>query len=108
MLPTLHKITGAGLILAGLVILPLPVPVGLIMIVTGMVLLAAYFTVFARLIKSVRKKWPAADRILVRHHHRFPPVIRKTIDNTTPATEKTARSAEQTDRQIKNFRHDSL
>jgi hypothetical protein len=38
-----------------------------------------------RMVRFVRRKWPHIDASLRRHRHRFPPVIRSTIDKTHPA-----------------------
>lgn len=84
MLPILHQIFGAVLILVGLVVLPLPLPFGLIMITIGLALLAPYVPAFQRLVRAMRRKWPNLDRSLLRYKKRFPPIIRKTIDKTHP------------------------
>ncbi|MEL7491347.1 MAG: PGPGW domain-containing protein [Pseudomonadota bacterium] len=84
MLPILHQIFGTVLILVGLVVLPLPLPFGLIMITIGFALLAPYIPAFQRLVRSMRRKWPDLDRSLRRYRNRFPPIIRKTIDKTNP------------------------
>jgi len=85
MLPVLHQVFGSTLVVAGLVVLPLPIPFGLIMLVIGLALLAPYISAVRRLIKYLRAKWPGFDQKLRRHHHRFPPVIKRTIDKTHPA-----------------------
>lgn len=84
MLPILHQTIGSILILVGLVVLPLPIPLGLIMITIGFCLLAPYIPAFQRLITTMRRKWPNLDRALLRYRGRFPPIIRKTIDKTHP------------------------
>ena len=84
MLPVLHQTFGSVLILVGLVVLPLPIPLGLIMITIGFALLAPYIPAFQRLVTHMRRKWPDLDRSLRRYRNRFPPVIRKTIDKTHP------------------------
>jgi len=85
MLPIIHQFFGATLIIAGLIVLPLPLPFGLIMITLGCALLAPYVPVVQRLIRHMRSKWPILDEKLRRYQHRFPPVIKNTIDKTHPA-----------------------
>ncbi len=85
MLPIVHQVFGSILVVAGLIILPLPIPFGLIMLTIGFALLAPYIPVVQRLIRSMRAKWPNLDETLRRHHHKFPPVIKSTIDKTHPA-----------------------
>lgn len=84
MLPIFHQALGAFLVLSGLIVLPLPIPFGLIMITIGFSLLAPYIPAFQRLIKRMRTKWPELDKSLLRYQDRFPPIIRKTIDKTHP------------------------
>lgn len=84
MLPLLHQIFGSSLVVAGLIVLPLPIPFGLIMLTIGLALLAPYIPLVRRFIKFLRRKWPSFDQTLRRHRDRFPPVIKKTIDKTQP------------------------
>jgi len=84
-LPILHQVFVSTLVVAGLVVLPLPIPFGLVMLVIGLALLAPYIPAVQRIIKKMRTKSPDLDRSLRRHRHRFPPVIKKTIDKTHPA-----------------------
>lgn len=81
------------MVVAGLIVLPLPIPFGLIMLTIGFALLAPYIPFVQRLIKTMRTKWPDLDQTLLRYRHRFPPVIKKTIDKTHP-TGPTAGPAE--------------
>ncbi|MGF1544051.1 MAG: PGPGW domain-containing protein [Parvularculaceae bacterium] len=84
MLPIVHQAAGVFLLFAGMVILPLPLPFGLIMITIGFALLAPYVPAVQRLVRSMRRKWPTLNASLLRYKHRFPPIIRKTIDKTHP------------------------
>jgi hypothetical protein len=84
MLPILHQLLGSTLVVSGLIVLPLPIPFGLIMLVIGFALLAPYVPAVQRLIKYLRVKWPSFDKTLRRYRDRFPPVIRRTIDKTQP------------------------
>lgn len=72
------------MVLAGIVVLPLPIPFGLIMLTIGFCLLAPYIPIVQRLIQYLRGKWPDLDRSVRRHRNRFPPVIKRTIDKTHP------------------------
>jgi hypothetical protein len=86
MLPLVHQITGTTLVIAGLIVLPLPIPLGLIMLTIGFALLAPYIPAVQRLIRHMRAKWPNLDAQLRRWRDRMPPVIKKTIDKTHPVT----------------------
>ena len=85
MLPIVHQVFGSLLVVAGLIVLPLPIPFGLIMLSIGFALLAPYIPAVQRLIRHMRGKWPNLDETLKRYHHRMPPVIKTTIDKTHPA-----------------------
>ncbi|MEL6360174.1 MAG: PGPGW domain-containing protein [Pseudomonadota bacterium] len=84
MLPIFHQVLGLFLLLSGLIVLPLPLPFGLIMVTIGLALLAPYIPAFQRLIRGMRTKWPDLNKSLLRYRNRFPPIIRKTIDKTHP------------------------
>ena len=84
MLPIVHQVFGSALVVTGLIVLPLPIPFGLIMLTIGFALLAPYIPAVQRLIKYLRTKWPNLDRQLRKFHPHFPPVIKKTIDKTHP------------------------
>lgn len=84
MLPIVHQVFGSLLVVAGLIVLPLPLPFGLIMLTIGFALLAPYIPAVQRLIRHMRGKWPNLDETLRRWRHRMPPVIKKTIDKTHP------------------------
>ena len=85
MLPVLHQVFGSTLVVAGLIVLPLPIPFGLIMLTIGFALLAPYIPAVQRLIRHMRTKWPKLNATLLRWRDRLPPVIKRTIDKTHPA-----------------------
>ncbi|MEM6536684.1 MAG: PGPGW domain-containing protein [Pseudomonadota bacterium] len=85
MLPIFHQALGAFLVVTGLVVLPLPIPFGLIMITVGCTLLAPYVPAVQRFVRRIRAKNPSINETLMRHRDRCPPIIRKTIDKTHPA-----------------------
>ena len=86
MLAIFHQLLGGVLVVTGAILTPTPIPFGLIMLTIGLALLAPYMPPVRALIRAIRRKWPKVDRSLRRHRHRFPPVIRTTIDKTHPDT----------------------
>jgi hypothetical protein len=84
LLAIVHKVTGGVLVLAGLIVFPMPIPLGLIMIAIGLALLAPYFVPIQNLVKFLRRKYPSVDRTMIRLKHRCPRVIRTTIEKTNP------------------------
>lgn len=84
MLPLFHQVLGTILILVGLIVLPLPIPLGLIMMTIGFALLAPYVPFFQRIVIKMRRKWPNIDATLLKYRDRLPPIMRRTIDKTHP------------------------
>ena len=84
MLPILHQVMGGTLVLAGLVVLPMPIPFGLPMVTIGLALLAPYLAPVRALVRYLRRRSQPLDAQMVKWRHRAPPVIQKTIDKTTP------------------------
>jgi len=84
MLPILHQALGSTLVVTGLIVLPLPIPFGLIMVTIGFALLAPYFPPVRKFLRYLRGKLPKVDETLRRYRHKFPPIIKKTIDKTHP------------------------
>lgn len=79
-----HKVVGSIMLLFGLVLFPLPIPVGLILIALGLAFLAPYIAPARAVIRTLRRRTPALDRVMRQHAHRCPPVIRTTIERTEP------------------------
>lgn len=84
MLPIIHQLVGSVLVVGGAILTPTPVPIGLVLLVIGLALLAPYIPAIQRLVRTIRRKWPNVDKSLLRHRDRFPPIIRNTIDKTHP------------------------
>ena len=84
MWPLFHQVTGGTLVVAGLIVLPLPLPFGLIMLTIGLALLAPYFAGPQRVVRFLRRRFPKLNATLVNRRGKFPPVIQKTIDATHP------------------------
>ena len=84
MSPFAHQVAGVFLVIAGAIIAPTPIPFGLIMLTIGLALLAPYSPPVRRAVRAIRRRWPKIDNTLRRNRHRFPSVIRQTIDSTRP------------------------
>ncbi|NRA29339.1 MAG: hypothetical protein HRU11_03680 [Parvularculaceae bacterium] len=83
-LTLLHKITGSVLVLFGLVLFPMPIPVGLVMIAVGLLLLAPYFKPVQIVVRSLRRRSDKVDSALLKIKPKCPRVIRKAIEKTAP------------------------
>lgn len=84
LLALLHKITGSVLVLLGAVLLPMPIPLGLIFLVFGLALLAPYFVPVQKFIRHMRRKYPAFDEKMLSIKSRCPKVIQTAIEKTSP------------------------
>jgi len=79
-----HKLLGSLLVLFGLVLFPMPIPVGLIMIAVGLLLLAPYFKPIQKFVRMLRCKFQPVDRTLRKIKRKCPPVLRSAIEKTAP------------------------
>lgn len=84
LLTFVHKITGSVLVVFGIVLFPMPIPVGLIMIALGLLLLAPYFKPVQIMVRKLRCRFEAVDRFLRKIKRRCPPVLRTAIEKTAP------------------------
>ncbi|MBB4658765.1 PGPGW domain-containing protein [Parvularcula dongshanensis] len=80
-----HKFLGSTMLVCGAVFLPLPIPLGLPLIALGLAFLAPYFDPAQTVIRSLRRRAPGFDVVLIKHAHRCPRVIQTTIERTAPA-----------------------
>ena len=75
---------GVLLIVAGLLVLPLPVPVGLLMIILGVSLLVPAIPALARYLKRIRRRYPITSQRLNHISPRLPRFVRRVIEETDP------------------------
>lgn len=64
--------------------LPLPVPVGLLMIITGLSLLVPAIPALALNLKRIRRRYPVTSARLRRLSPRLPGFVRRVIEDTDP------------------------
>lgn len=84
LLALMHKVVGSVLLLCGMVVLPLPIPLGLIMIALGLAMLAPYFPPVQALVRWLRRKSPKLDAAMLKFKHKCPRVVQTTIEKTNP------------------------
>ena len=80
-----HKLVGSVMLLFGVVLFPLPIPVGLPLIALGLAFTAPYFAPSRALVRTLRCRVRLLDRAMCEHAHRCPGVVRQTIERTAPA-----------------------
>ena len=71
-------------ITAGLIVLPMPIPLGAIMIASGVVLLISVCAPAALYFKGFRQRHPDADRIIRVAEERLPASWRSILKRTDP------------------------
>ena len=84
LLTLLHKITGSALVIFGLVLFPMPIPIGLSMIAVGLLFLAPYFKPIQMLVRAMRRRFEPVNKAMLKIKRRCPPVIRTAIEKTAP------------------------
>lgn len=84
LLTFLHKVTGSVLVVFGLVLFPMPIPVGLIMIALGLLMLAPYFKPIQNVVRSLRRRSDSVNSGLLKIKKKCPKVIRTAIEKTAP------------------------
>ena len=72
------------IILAGLVILPMPIPFGAIMIVSGLILLISASDTVALYIQSYRRHHPKCDKVVRAVENRLPMSWQIILKRTDP------------------------
>ena len=80
-----HKLIGSVMLLFGVVLFPLPIPVGLPLIALGLAFTAPYFAPSRALIRALRARVALLDRAMTANAHRCPGIVRQAIDKTAPA-----------------------
>ena len=82
--PIVHQISGVFLILAGMVLGPLPIPLGIPCFALGLALLAPYVPPIRALVRWLRRKYSSFDEQMIKWRDKVPPVVQNTIDRTHP------------------------
>jgi hypothetical protein len=84
---SVNLVVGFFLVICGIIITPLPIPVGLILIVLGLSLLVPALPVLRRWLTLARARFPKLSNKLQSIRHRLPKFARNLIDHTEPQTE---------------------
>ncbi|MGF1455297.1 MAG: PGPGW domain-containing protein [Alphaproteobacteria bacterium] len=79
-----QAVFGWALIAVGLVVLPLPIPLGAIMIVIGIAMVAPTSPGVRDVLRKVRTRFPSFDRTLEGWRPHLPNLIRTLIEDTRP------------------------
>lgn len=84
MLRLIYQILGWFFLGAGIVLFPLPIPLGIPFIAIGFSLLLANSTHFTAFLQGVRKKFPKFNASLTKMTSKMPGPIQKQLSKTDP------------------------
>ena len=85
MLTLLATVAATVLIAVGLVVLPLPIPLGAIMIIIGVGLLVTVNPYARRAITRFRGRNPKVEAVIKRVEHFLPEIFRRPLHETDPS-----------------------
>ena len=72
------------MVLTGLVVLPMPIPLGAIMIACGLVLVLSSSAMASRLLKSFRQRHRGANQVIEAVEERLPETWKKVLRRSDP------------------------
>ena len=72
------------LIVVGLIVLPMPIPLGAVMVACGLILLISVSATAAWYVRNYRQNHPKADKFVRAAEHRLPKAWRKILERTDP------------------------
>ncbi|MBD3370426.1 hypothetical protein GF402_08715 [Candidatus Fermentibacteria bacterium] len=78
------QIASVVIIVAGLIIFPLPIPLGAVLFTVGLGLLVSSSNDTARFLMRLRRRHPGFDCWMKRAEHRLPGSIGRIMRRTTP------------------------
>lgn len=77
-------VAGVVLVLLGLVVFPMPIPLGAIMIVCGLVLLESASATVAHCLRTFRRRHPSANQMIQTVEDRLPESWKKAFRRSDP------------------------
>lgn len=75
---------GGLLVVAGLIMMPMPIPLGLLFILLGLSLLISVLPALRLRILALRQRFPKWSRSLQRQKRYLPAALRHLLDDTDP------------------------
>lgn len=77
-------VAGLALIVVGLIVFPMPIPLGAIMIAFGLVLLISASTTVAHAVKAFRRRHRGANQVIQSVEDRLPESWKKALQRSDP------------------------
>ncbi len=84
MLKMIYAAASVVMIIIGLIVLPLPIPLGAIMIVCGIIMLISASATVTFCVKSYRRHHPRANKIIHAIESKLPASLKKILKRTDP------------------------
>ena len=84
MIKLVSIVAGVALVLVGLVIFPMPIPLGAIMIVCGLVLLVSASATLAHCLRTFRRRHRGANQVIQTVEDRLPESWKKALRRSDP------------------------
>lgn len=81
---TVFILLGIALIVTGLIFIPLPIPLGAVLVLAGTALLVSSSDTFAAFIRFLRRRVPALDVVFVRIALVLPAPLMRALNQTDP------------------------
>jgi sulfite exporter TauE/SafE len=81
---SVKMVTGILLLLLGIIITPMPIPLGIILIILGLSMLVGTIPKVRHFLQFIRRRYRAFSHKLNRIKHRLPAFARQLIEDTDP------------------------
>ncbi|MCT7359496.1 MAG: hypothetical protein COB09_16255 [Thalassobium sp.] len=81
---SVKMVTGILLLLLGIIITPMPIPLGIILIILGLSMLVGTIPQVRHFLQFIRRRYRAFSHKLNRIKHRLPAFARQLIEDTDP------------------------
>ena len=84
MIKLVSIVAGVALVLVGLVVFPMPIPLGAIMIVCGLVLLVSASATLAHCLRTFRRRHRGVNQVIQKVEDRLPESWKKALRRSDP------------------------
>lgn len=84
MIKLVSIVAGVALVLVGLVVFPMPIPLGAIMIVCGLVLLVSASATLAHCLRTFRRRYRGVNQVIQKVEDRLPESWKKALRRSDP------------------------
>lgn len=86
MLRLINQIIGTIVLVAGLILFPMPIPFGALLIAIGSFILIGSSPLFVSVLRGIRRKFPKFNQAFTSFSSKMPEAIHKQLSKTDPET----------------------